>query len=109
VDPLSAQAHAEVLQRVARGDLRVTPFVDEPSDADALLAPRSRAFGFQTIEPRSVNRFEREAKLEALRRSRVHGRSGFERPPPPGVGLVALEAHRLSLGADRPAHATWAA
>jgi hypothetical protein len=105
VEALHAQAVAELLQCVASHNLRATPFVDEPSDANAQLAPRSRAFGFQPNEPRSVDRFEREAELEAFRRARVYGSSGFEHPPASGIGLVALEAHGLSLGANSPAHA----
>ncbi len=60
------QAGAELLQRMTRGNLRMTPLVHEPADADAQLPLRGRALGFQPFEPRPVDGFKRQPELKAL-------------------------------------------
>ena len=105
----SSQAVAELLQRVASGDLRVAPLVDESTDAVLQLPARGRALVFQTLEPRPIDRLERKAALKAGLRSGLDRGSRFERAPAPGIGLVALEADGLALGANRPAHPAGAA
>src|SRR5262245_43047578 len=97
VDTMGAQTGAELLQRVARGDLCAAPFVHEPSDADAQLLPRGRALGFQSIEPRAVDGFERKPKLKALGRPRVHGCRCFERPPAPDRKSTRLNSSHLGI------------
>jgi hypothetical protein len=58
---------AELLQRVTSGDLSATPFVDELPDTHAQLLSRRCALGFQPLESRSVDRFERQPELKARR------------------------------------------
>jgi hypothetical protein len=60
------QAGAELLQRMTRRNLRMTPLVHEPANAGAQLLPRGRALGFQPFEPRPVDGFERQPELKAL-------------------------------------------
>jgi hypothetical protein len=60
------QAGAELLERAARGNLRMTPLVHEPANAEAQLPPRGLALGFQPFEPWPVDGFERQRALKAL-------------------------------------------
>src|SRR5260221_7342568 len=65
VQALDAQAVAKTLQRMARGNLRLTTLVDVLPGAGARLAAGLGADGFQPLEPRNVDRLKRETVLKA--------------------------------------------
>jgi hypothetical protein len=57
---------SDSLQRVTRGDLRVAPAILERRDAARHRQARPRPFGFQDVQPRPIDRFEREDRLKAF-------------------------------------------
>src|SRR5258706_15571606 len=105
VNAVRLQARAELLQHVTRGDLCMTPLVDEPPDANAQLLTRLGACGFQPGKPWTIDRFERQPGLKAGLRYGVKRRGPLETALSSCVGAITLEAHRPALGPNRPPHA----
>jgi hypothetical protein len=99
-----AQAVAELLQSVTSGDLRATPLVNETSDSNTQLLARGHALGFQTFQPRPIDRLKWQAVLKARLRAGLDRAGRLEGASTPGIGLVALETDGLARGANRPAH-----
>jgi hypothetical protein len=87
------QPARDALQRMTRGNLRLSARVDVPADSHARLPSNADPFGFQTRETRTVDWLERQAVLEP----RLAGR--FERPR--GLdGFVALSVRPEALETD---------
>src|SRR5439155_19157903 len=86
------QTGGQLLQRVARGDLRLAPPVHVPAAAQRRDGARGGPFHLQQLEPPSVDRLERQLRLEARvgRRVQVDGR--LERALAIEVETEALEA-----------------
>ena len=105
------EAGRDRLQRMARGDLRLPPSVGELTDAPGSppRAPAARS-AFSSVEPRLVDRLERQLRLKSRLGRRVELAGRLERPRAGEVGPVAVEtqqtrsprALRRSLGRRFP-------
>ena len=71
------EAGGDLLQRVARRDLRVAPLVHVLADALDRRCARTGPLDLEHLEPRAVDRLERQLRLEA----RVGTRCPAPRPP----------------------------
>ncbi len=112
LDLTRGQAERETLQRVTRGDLRLTALVHVLPDTRARLDSRISAFSFQSREARKVDGLERQAVLKARFNGLVasfelaSSLDGLFAPP---VGAVALEADGPSGRSAGPAQPAGAA
>ena len=86
------EAGGDPLQRVPRGDLRLAAAIREPAElVREHRGARGRALGLEHLEPRAVDRLERQRRLKALGRRRVQLPGGFQRALALDFGAVALE------------------
>src|SRR5437870_9512192 len=98
---LRCLAHGEtggdLLQRVARGDLRLVAAVGElPRRRDDRRRSRGRVFHLQHFQPRTVDGLERQLRLEALCGRRVELPRGLEGAVAVDFGAVTLETERAT-------------
>src|SRR5437868_1840271 len=96
-----AQLRAEGMQRVARGDLRMAPAIDEAPDAGARRRPIRDALGPEHVEPRPVDRLERQRELEARRRRGIELAGRAHRALPIEPGAVTLKAQQPTVRLPR--------
>jgi hypothetical protein len=96
--PTRPETGGDLLERVARGDLRLAAPVHEPSSAGLHRRARGGALGAQSLEPGCVDRLERQRGLKSLAGRRVEIARGPERSLPIELRAVALEAQ----GSGRP-------
>ena len=73
-------ASANPIQCMARSDLRPAAPVRHPSGALLQRPPRGGALGTKPLEPRRVDRFERQRGLKSLDGCRVEITRGLQRP-----------------------------
>ena len=84
----------DLLQRVARFDLRVPPAIDKPPGAQSSTRPRRCPFHPQPIQPRAIEGLQRQQVLKPGVGRRIDLPGANERAVALQSGTVALEAQR---------------
>ena len=86
------QTDRNLLQGVPRGNLRVAALVHELPCSESRARTRCGALHPKPVEPRLIDRLERQDMLEPRIRRRVELAGRLERAVPIEAGTIALEA-----------------
>jgi hypothetical protein len=98
------EAGGDLLESVARCDLRPAAPIREPFGAGLHHHTRGGSLGPKPLKPRRVDRLERQRGLKPLAGCRVEITCGLQRPLAIEVRAVALEAEGVGLPRAGPSH-----